>query len=81
MATWISVNNFMFLSDRQRRTIYTIFVNFGEEVPKSPLSEAVERMTTETFDKAKEEVLKKVENIHHIYAPPPYPRANKRDGI
>ena len=32
-------------------------------------------MTTETFDKAKEEVLKKVENIHHIYAP--LPRANK----
>ena len=34
-------------------------------------------MTTETFDKAKEEVLKKVENIHHIYAPPPTPALTK----
>ncbi|KAH3795020.1 hypothetical protein DPMN_148565 [Dreissena polymorpha] len=35
---------------RQRRTIFTVFVNFGESVPTQPVPEAVEKMKSEFVD-------------------------------
>lgn len=47
----------MIISVRQRRSIFTIFVNFGEEVPKVPMPEAVEQLNADFVDKEKEKVL------------------------
>ena len=47
---------------RQKRTIYTIFVNFGESVPEKPIEAAVKRLHSKYVNPVWEKDVKKVVN-------------------
>ncbi|XP_045195557.1 general transcription factor 3C polypeptide 5-like [Mercenaria mercenaria] len=52
---------------RQRRSIFTIFVNFGEELPTAPIPEAVKRTKGEFVDPKLEKVLKELFEEKPLY--------------
>ncbi|XP_052788655.1 general transcription factor 3C polypeptide 5-like [Mya arenaria] len=52
---------------RQRRTIYTVFVNYGETLPTKPQPEAVERMNSNFVNKECKEKLEKLFEMKPVY--------------
>ena len=51
---------FMYFAVRQKRTIYTIFVNFGETVPEQPIEAAVKRLNSRYVSPEWEKQIRKV---------------------
>ena len=50
----------LFITVREKRTIYTIFVNYGEPVPERPIEAAVKRMKSKFVNPDWETQIKKV---------------------
>ena len=52
---------------RQKRTIYTIFVNFGEPVPEKPIEAAVKRLKSKYVNPQWEMEVRKVKHCLYAY--------------